>query len=98
MLVIGCKSDESKASDLADRASSWAATAGVVTTGMAQNKLPLTFGRNTLEDAQKELDAARKQIVDLRISDSTRREVMQALSGQADSLARLKTELARRKQ
>src|SRR3954469_11497925 len=88
VFISGCKSDQSKASDLAERASSWAATAGAVTAAMAENRVPARYAQRTLDDAQKDLETARRQSESLQIADSTRRRITQALAEQSDSLAR----------
>jgi hypothetical protein len=96
ILVVGCKSDESKGSDIADKASSWAATAGVVTAAMTENRVPSTYGRKTLEDARKDLDAWQQKVGTLQLSDTMRNKVSHALTEESDSLRRLRAELARR--
>jgi len=98
VLVADCKSDESKGSDIADKASSWAATAGIVRAAMGANRLPAAYGKNTLKDAEKELEAWKKQAPSLQLSDSTRHKLQQSLAEQADSLQRLRTDLSRRGQ
>jgi hypothetical protein len=98
VLLAGCKPDESKASDIASKAASWAATAGVVRAAMNENRAPATFGKNTLNDAQKELAAWQKQAPAFALSDSARARLQQALDAEADSLRRLRADLSRRKQ